>query len=157
VGRVILVAGGHGVAPLVALAERLAHTVERIAFEVFIGAKNKKDIICEKDFKKLGAEIHVATEDGSKGKKGLVTDLLGKFLRTTIHDSRVTIYACGPNAMLGAIAGIAGQKGMQAFGSFEEHMACGVGSCYGCVIKTKDGYRRVCKDGPVFSLKEVIW
>ena len=153
----VLVAGGHGVAPLVALAERLAYSVERRAFRVFIGAKNEGDIVCEKDFTKLGAEVYVATEDGSRGKKGLVTDLLKNLLPSTVDRRLWTIYACGPNAMLKAIAKIAKSKKIKAYGSFEEHLACGVGSCYGCAIETKEGYKRVCKDGPAFDLKEIKW
>ena len=147
----ILVAGGHGVAPLVELASRLANTV------VFMGAKTEAEAVCERDFQKLGAEVHIATEDGSKGHKGLVTDLLKDFLRNTQSARRTTIYACGPNAMLKAIAKIAAAKKIKAYGSFEEHLACGVGSCYGCAIRTKDGYRRICHDGPVFDLREIIW
>ena len=147
----ILVAGGHGVAPLVELASRLANTV------VFMGAKTEAEAVCERDFQKLGAEVHIATEDGSKGHKGLVTDLLKRFLLSTIDYRLSTIYACGPNAMLKAIAKIAAAKKIKAYGSFEEHLACGVGSCYGCAIETKEGYKRVCKDGPVFDLKEIKW
>lgn len=83
-GTTILVAGGHGIAPLLELARRLTSSV------VFMGAKSEKDIVCERDFQKLGAEVHIATEDGSKGYKGLVTDLLKTFLRTTNHERRTT-------------------------------------------------------------------
>jgi len=151
VGSAVLVAGGHGVAPLVALAETIARGT------VLIGARTKNEVLCEKDFKKLGFEVLVATEDGSKGKKGLVTSALRSFLRMTNDERRTTIYACGPNAMLREIAKIAKASKAKAFGSFEEHLACGVGSCYGCVIKTKNGYRRICKDGPVFDLEEITW
>jgi len=147
----ILVAGGHGVAPLLELARRLGNSI------IFMGAKTEAEVVCERDFQKLGAEVHIATEDGSTGKKGLVTDLLKKFLLSAIGHRPSAIYACGPNAMLKAIAKIAAAKKTKAYGSFEEHLACGVGSCYGCAIKTKEGYKRICKDGPVFDLKEIRW
>ena len=149
----VLVAGGIGVAPLLALAERISRlTVNGLRLTV-IGAKTKNELLCEKEFKKLGFKVLLSTEDGSKGKKGFVTDLL-----YTIHYTPYTIlYACGPHPMLKEVAKIARLKRAEAFGCFEEHMACGVGSCYGCVIKTKQGYERVCKDGPIFDLKEIVW
>ena len=161
----ILVAGGHGVAPLVALAESVSRLAGCQLPVAIIGAKTGSEILCEKDFKKLGFKILIATEDGSKGKKGLVTEALKDFLCNMKSSNRPagqpanrpTIYACGPNVMLKEITRITRQKKIQAFGSFEEHMACAVGSCYGCVIETKDGYRRVCKDGPVFNLRDIRW
>lgn len=153
----ILVAGGIGVAPLLALAEQIAYSVKRTAHSVFIGAKSRKEILCEKDFRKLGFEVFISTEDGSKGYKGLITDLLYKKLFAKRYSLDAVLYACGPNAMLKEISKLAGKRNIRAFGSLEEHMSCGVGSCYGCVIKTKQGYKRVCKDGPVFELKEIIW
>jgi len=146
--KAILVAGGMGIAPLLALAEELSPGI------LIIGAKTKEKILCEKDFKKLGFEVLVATEDGSKGKRGLVTELLKKSIS---NKASFTIYACGPNAMLKEVAKIAKMNRIDIFGSFEEHMSCGVGSCYGCVIKTKKGYKRICCDGPVFNLGDIAW
>jgi dihydroorotate dehydrogenase electron transfer subunit len=160
----ILVAGGVGVAPLVALAENLAYSVERIAdrkkrkTHVLIGAKTKSHILCEKDFKKIGCEIKVSTEDGSKGKKGLITDVLTDFLRITHDARRMTIYACGPHPMLKAVARISSLMDVPCQVSLEEKMACGVGVCLGCPAKMKaGGYKMVCKDGPVFDAKEIAW
>jgi len=155
---IILVAGGHGVAPLVALAEEVSRYKssggERI---VIIGARTKKEVMCEDEFKYLGFKVLVTTEDGSKGRKGFVTRPLKIFLEVNQNHTRALIYACGPNAMLKEIKKITSLKMIEAFGSFEEHLACGTGSCYGCTIKTKKGYKRVCKDGPVFNLREVAW
>ncbi|MBI5848271.1 MAG: dihydroorotate dehydrogenase electron transfer subunit, partial [Nitrospirae bacterium] len=67
------------------------------------------------------------------------------------------IYACGPNLLLKAIAEMAGEFRIPAYISMEEHMACGIGACLGCVVKTRDGYTRVCKEGPVFEGREIIW
>ena len=151
--QTILVAGGMGVAPLLALAERLA---DRKKIVVLLGAKNKKQILCERDFKRLSLKVQVATDNGTKGHKGFITDLLKKILRTMNNQLR-TIYACGPKPMLEEIAHITFRNRIFAQGSLEQNMACGVGACLGCAIKTKAGYKRVCKDGPVFNLREIKW
>lgn len=151
----ILVAGGIGVAPLVALAESLKKFGNTTAI---IGACKKSHVLCESEMKKAGAKVMVATEDGSKGIKGLVTDLLAEVLLDTYDAQRATIYACGPAGMLKAVAGIASKCGVSCQVSMEEHMACGVGVCLGCPVKMKaGGYKMVCKDGPVFDAKEIAW
>ena len=163
----ILVAGGIGVAPLVALAEELVKNKKNPI--VIIGAKTKSYILCEDEFKSLGCSVSVATEDGSKGKKGLATDLLRKTNDACLparQEKRTTIYACGPTAMLKAVAKIAEGRQIPCQVSLEERMACGVGVCLGCPVKvrtkderrkTKDEYKMVCKDGPVFDAKEIAW
>jgi dihydroorotate dehydrogenase electron transfer subunit len=161
----ILVAGGMGVAPLLALAERLYEgrgkreegRRERKLL-VLLGAKNKRQILCEREFKKSAAEVQIATDDGSRGYKGLVTDLLKKVLRPlAISYLPFAIYACGPKPMLKETAAISKAFAVSAQGCLEENMACGVGACQGCAIRTKAGYKRVCKDGPVFDLKDIQW
>ena len=149
----ILVAGGMGVAPLVFLAEKF---MGRRALAL-IGGRTKAHILCERDFRKYGCEVKVATDDGSRGFKGRVTDLLKDILRTTYHESRTTIYACGPKPMLKVISSLSKQKNIPAQVSLEEHMACGIGACLGCVVSTKAGQKRVCKEGPVFNADEVNW
>lgn len=149
----VLVAGGIGVAPLVFLAEKLRN---RKAV-VFIGAKTKKDILCEKEFRKLGYEVKIATDDGSKGYKGFVTDLLRSLLANRQTGKPATIYACGPKVMMKEAARTAARHKIPCQVLLEEYMACGVGVCLGCAVKTKSGYKMVCKDGPVFDSKEVIW
>ena len=152
--NIILLAGGMGVAPLLALAEALPNKKESI---VLIGAKTKKEILCAKEFKKLGARVQLATDDGSLGYKGFITDLFKKILLSTIDYKLSTIYACGPKPMLKEIARIGKRLPILAYGSLEENMACGVGACLGCAIQTKEGYKRVCKDGPIFNLQEIQW
>ncbi|MCX5667877.1 MAG: dihydroorotate dehydrogenase electron transfer subunit [Candidatus Omnitrophica bacterium] len=182
----VLVAGGIGVAPLVALAESLVHSSKLIVHSkrkkiyVLIGACKKGHVLCVNDFKKLGAEVIVYTEDGFLGKKGLVTDGLNSLL-STINYELSTIYACGPAAMLKTIAKIAEAKRVPCQVSMEERMACGVGVCLGCPIKvhttstqyaiprtthfvrargrrnTQYAYKMACKDGPVFNAKEIVW
>ena len=152
-GPVVLVAGGVGVAPLMALAEAFAG--RRAGLEVFIGAKTKTHILCENEFKKTGAKTFVATEDGSKGQRGLITELLQKRL----DDHTATIYACGPTAMLKAVALLARKESLPCQVSLEERMACGVGVCLGCPVKMKasGAYKMVCKDGPVFNAEDIAW
>jgi dihydroorotate dehydrogenase electron transfer subunit len=157
--RSILVAGGMGVAPLVFLAEKLTsikHRASSIKHLVFLGAKTKNQILCEKEFKDLGCEVKVTTDDGSGGFKGYVSDLLKKELyatRYTLH----AIYACGPKLMLKEIAKISQKNKIPAQISLEEHMACGIGVCFGCAVKTKNGYKRVCKEGPVFNAGDIVF
>ena len=126
-----------------------------------IGACKKSHVLCESDMNKTGAEVMVATEDGSKGRKGLVTDLLSSELKKAESKNRVAIYACGPKGMLKAVAGIAAKHDIPCQVSMEEHMACGVGVCLGCPVKVKAGnkyeYKMVCKDGPVFDAGEIVW
>ncbi|MDD5173510.1 MAG: dihydroorotate dehydrogenase electron transfer subunit [Candidatus Omnitrophica bacterium] len=158
-----LVAGGVGVAPLVALAETLVNSSKLIVHSkrrklyVLIGACKKGHVLCVNDLKKLGAEVVVYTEDGSLGKKGLITQGLTSLL-STINYELSTIYACGPYPMLKAISHIADSSGISCQVSMEERMACGVGVCLGCPVKAKSGgYKMVCKDGPVFDSKEIAW
>ncbi len=149
-GKYILVAGGMGVAPLLFLAEKLK-TLKPL---VLIGARAKELIICTPEFKALGAEIKLATDDGSAGFNGRVTQLLEIELKQT---RAAVIFACGPHPMLKAAAQIAASSQLPAQLSLEAHMACGIGACLGCVVSTKDGYKSVCKDGPVFSGQDLIW
>jgi len=159
-GIVILVAGGIGVAPLAFLAERLSRIKKEKAKReiiILIGAKSKKQVFCEKEFRRLGCKVEVSTDDGSKGFKGTAADLLESILRGRKFAGKQAIFACGPKPMLKEVGGISRQYGIPAQLSLEEHMACGFGACLGCVVDTRDGYRRVCKDGPVFSAEEIIW
>jgi len=150
----VLVAGGMGVAPLLFLAEKL----KRLKPLVLIGARSKAQILCEKEFKKLGCSVKIATDDGSQGFKGKVTDLLRKVLleNSRTRELKNSIYTCGPRPMLKEISKIAKNYRIPAQVSLEEHMSCGIGACLGCVVNTKAGFQRVCKEGPVFNTDEVI-
>lgn len=155
----ILVAGGIGIAPLLFLAEELVRSQKSEVtskFLVLIGAKTKAEILCEKEFKELGCEVKISTDDGSKGFKGKVTDLL-KYLLSTMNYELSTIYACGPHLMLKEISRISQKYDIPAQISLDEHMACGIGACLGCVVKTKEGYQRVCQEGPVFKAEQIVW
>lgn len=148
----ILAAGGIGVAPLLFLAETLAKNKKPI---VILGAKNKTQILCEKEFNDLGCEVFIATEDGSRGKKGTVVELLKDIIPAQNGKSKVNIYACGPAAMFFEASKVI-PKNIDCQVSFEQFMGCGIGTCCSCIVETKQGYRKVCKDGPVFNIKD-IW
>jgi dihydroorotate dehydrogenase electron transfer subunit len=153
----LLVAGGIGVAPLIFLAEKLAELRaqnSKVKILVLIGARTKKQILCEREFQALGCDVKIATDDGSRGFKGSVSDLLNRLL-STVDYRPSKIYACGPKQMLQEIACISKRYNVPTQVSLEEHMACGFGACLGCVIQTKNGYKRVCKDGPIFSLRDI--
>ena len=165
----ILVAGGMGTAPLVFLAERLSKRWTKDDGRrtiVLIGAKTKDSILCEKEFKELGCEVKISTDDGSRGFKGFVSKLLTQELLTIDH-RLLTIYACGPKLLLKEISRISLERNIPAQLSLESHMACGIGACMGCVIKvtrspghqvTRDfKYQRVCKEGPVFEANQILW
>ena len=154
-----IVAGGMGVAPLVFLAEKLAGVKSqksKVKIVVLIGAKTKNQILCEKEFKKLGCEVRIATDDGSRGFKGKVTDLL-KNLLSTMDRRPSTIYSCGPRPLLRVVSELSKSHKIPAQISLEEHLACGIGACLGCVVNTRDGFKRVCKEGPVLNASEIIW
>ena len=172
----ILVAGGMGVAPLVALCDDLARFRKR-TITVIIGAKTAELITCTREFQEVGAKVIVVTEDGSMGEKGLATSVLEDVIerfdvrktasaitskkapRLTIgsYVPEVGLYACGPIPMLKSVAVIAKYYGIQTQASLEERMGCGVGACLGCAVKTKKGYERVCVDGPVFNIEDLEW
>ncbi len=155
----ILVAGGIGVAPLLALAEAIKSTSSGIIYAL-IGSKNRSGLLCEDEFKQITSEVMVATEDGTHGRKGMIADLLQDLLNNTLSQSHYgssRIFACGPRKMLRAVAEIAFQKKIECRVSMEERMACGIGACKGCAVQTRNGYKMVCKDGPVFASEEIIW
>jgi dihydroorotate dehydrogenase electron transfer subunit len=154
----IMAAGGIGVAPIVFLAESLrAAGADLSRSAVFLGGRTESDILCLEDFAELDIPVHVSTDDGSLGHKGLVTELLEEALTDSPHD---ILYACGPHGMLRAVADLAQLYGVPCEVSIETVMACGLGVCMGCAVKTKDythGYRHICKDGPVFDASVVVF
>jgi dihydroorotate dehydrogenase electron transfer subunit len=104
--------------------------------------------------------VEVATENGTKGYKGLVSELLEKCLPLSGDKPKLIVFACGPSEMLKMIGKISRKHRFPCQVSLEERLACGVGACLGCVVKAKGStytYKRVCKDGPVFDAGELIW
>jgi dihydroorotate dehydrogenase electron transfer subunit len=157
-GEMILVSGGVGLVPLYYLAREL---VKHSRVHLFAGGRTREDILCITEFERLGVETYVATDDGTLGEEGVVTEVMERYLakRTPIK----TIFACGPFPMLKAVARIAERSLIPCQVSLEAYMACGVGACLGCVVKGKNhmeeipAYLCVCKDGPVFDALELLW
>ncbi|RLE09449.1 dihydroorotate dehydrogenase electron transfer subunit [Candidatus Aerophobetes bacterium] len=156
VKRLILVAGGVGVAPLYFLTSRWAIAKMREVI-VFLGAESKERLLCEEEFKGLGTKVKVATENGSRGFKGLISDLFAKWLSSGQLLSESLICACGPLPMLRKIASLSKRSKAVCYVSLEQRMGCGIGACRGCIIRGKNGYLRVCKDGPVFNAQDIDW
>jgi dihydroorotate dehydrogenase electron transfer subunit len=150
--NLLLVAGGIGIAPLYYLADSALSAGKRVT--LLLGAATANQLYPE-SLLPSGVEPFLATEDGSAGHKGMVTDLLPEY-----ETSADQVFACGPLPMLRYMAKEQkklGIKGKSVQVSLEMRMGCGLGVCYGCTIRTKNGLKQVCKDGPVFSLGEVIW
>lgn len=140
----MLIGGGVGVPPMYNLCKKLIAAGQKPV--VILGFNTKDEIFYEDEFKALGAEVRVATADGSYGIKGFVTDAFA--------DDYDYFYTCGPMPMFRAIEAKVTTSGQY---SFEERMGCGFGACMGCSCKTKYGNKRICKDGPVLAREEIIW
>ena len=155
----LIVGGGIGLAPLYPLCKEL--TQKKSPVRLFVGGRTQADILCLEDFKALGVDCHVATEDGSLGTKGFVTKALEQPLDQL--SGKAALYVCGPHGMLAAVARIADARQLPCQVSLENYMACGVGACLGCVTPGKNhspttpDYRCVCAEGPVFASNELQW
>jgi dihydroorotate dehydrogenase electron transfer subunit len=148
--NLLLVAGGVGVAPLLALAEKAI--AEGLSVKLLIGEKSSTKIYPER-LLPSGIKPLITTEDGSLGQKGMVTDILPQFVSEADQ-----VFICGPLAMYRAIAKMGkklGNKPTQVV--LETVMGCGVGACLSCSIETKRGRKLVCKDGPVFEFGDILW
>jgi dihydroorotate dehydrogenase electron transfer subunit len=161
VDRIILAAGGVGVAPLSFFLRERAKYPSKAAVSLFLGAKNGE--IASALVKGLSdtCAVHIATDDGSLGFHGPVTEILAAELYSCDFE-RTQILACGPTPMTRALARLLEDKPIDCQVSLEERMACGVGACLGCVVPVRNShgdamYKRVCKDGPVFDLRELLW
>lgn len=150
----LLVAGGYGMAALYLLAERSPQPGI-----VFVGGKRREDILCEAEFRALGWEVRLTTEDGSRGEQGLVTQPLAAELHRNAVGRK--LFACGPTPMLRAVARLAEQFRVPAELSMDQPMCCGVGVCLTCVVpvRTNGGweYQRTCTEGPVFEAHQIAW
>lgn len=161
--RLLLVAGGVGAASLHPLA--LSEIRDGGDPLMLYGCRTRDDLAGVRPTLSAGIEVSVATDDGSAGRRGLVTDLLDQFLRdegpANLH--RWVICACGPMPMLRSTAEVARRHGVTCHVSLESPMACGFGVCVGCVVGTRETaqsplrYRRICMDGPVFDASTVCW
>lgn len=148
--RYCLIGGGIGVPPMLYTAKQTENPL------VITGFRNKSLVILQDDFKKAGAELVLATDDGSAGVKGFVTDILRE--KTGEIDE---VCACGPTPMLKAVAEVCKTYSKPCQVSLEERMACGIGACLGCAVKVKvngmEFMQHVCKNGPVFNAEEVVF
>ncbi|MBT4484846.1 MAG: dihydroorotate dehydrogenase electron transfer subunit [Candidatus Latescibacteria bacterium] len=153
-GTCVLVAGGSGAAPLIFLANRLITSTKRPV--VFImGAKSSVYLSVIEGLKSDGIIVKTATDDGSAGFCGPVSELLDKQIEDIKPDA---LYTCGPHAMMKAVSHLAEKYSIPCQISLEERMACGVGACLGCAAPLRDGRMvRTCVDGPVFHASEVAW
>ncbi len=151
----IMVAGGIGIAPLLFLS----HQLKSSKTILLMGAGKREELIPVEGLAKTGLEIAIATEDGSRGHRGLVTELLDKALND-VEVGQTMVYACGPEPMLSKVSSMCSGKGVRCQVSVETAMACGVGACQGCAVRSKKkqpAYYHVCKDGPVFDAEEIVW
>ena len=151
-GVPLLVGGGYGVAPLHFLAKRMK------GCKLFLGGRTAADLLAVDKFKALGVEVFTATNDGSAGTKGLVTDPLDDCLAELREKGeKFELFACGPDPMLKAVALRATGTGSKGWISMDRHMVCGVGACYACIQKTVRGNSRCCVEGPVFAAEDLVW
>jgi dihydroorotate dehydrogenase electron transfer subunit len=148
--KLLLAAGGMGIAPLAFLTQQALSDGKSV--KMILGAR-KKERLFPKDFLPKGIELFIITEDGTEGDKGKISDILPKYV-----DWADQIFACGPLAMYKSISrqtkNWTKRKPVQV--SLEVRMGCSIGACFSCSIKTKNGMKRVCSDGPVFNLDDVI-
>ena len=142
--RPLLLGGGAGVPPLYWLARVLREQGKRVT--AVLGFNSAEDVFAEEDFRKLGCETTVTTADGSHGIRGFVTDAM--------PEEYSYFYACGPEPMMRAVDRIAKTDGEF---SLEERMGCGFGACMGCSCRTRDGMKRICREGPVLRRGEILW
>ena len=152
-----LVSGGRGVAPLF-YAARILHD-KGVPCRAFLGGRSAGHILREAELERLGCRVEVATDDGTRGRRGLVTDLLERALARLSGRRRagIMLLACGPHGMLKAVAGVAAERGVAAQVSVDPLMACGRGLCLGCSVPVQGGYRLACQHGPVFDARDLNW
>ena len=143
----VLAGGGIGIAPLYGLAQRMLEAGMQLT--IALGFRTAKDVYYLDEFVKLGCRLLIATEDGSMGTRGFVTDCIKAVPECDY------VFTCGPLPMLKAVHSLPQLKDGQF--SFEARMGCGFGACMGCTIPTTDGYKRVCKDGPILYKEEIVW
>ena len=155
----ILVGGGAGIASLMLLAVALRkNSIETVGL---VGAQHHARLLSVVDLESIGITVHIATDDGSIGHHGYITDILADLLKQTdLH--RPTIYACGPHGMLAAVTKIATDFEVPAQIAMENRMGCAMGVCLGCVCPVRTDtnsfeYQRVCTEGPVFNATDIVW
>lgn len=156
--QVVMIAGGIGVAPFLILSDALRRergpAFPAMELILLYGGRTKGHVYKMKEFKDNKCRVFIATDDGSVGVKGRVSKL---FTKINTDPKSTYIYTCGPNAMMASVQAFARKHKLQGQAACEEVMACALGACLGCSIKTTDGYKTVCCDGPAFDLQTVIF
>ena len=143
----LVVCGGVGASPAFTLVKDLRAEGKEVT--VVLGFNRECEVVLESEYRALGAKVAIATMDGSRGVKGLVTDAISAVKPQYDH-----FYTCGPKVMMKAVCEALEGQGEA---SLEERMGCGCGICYGCTCHTTKGPRRICADGPVFSKEDIVW
>ncbi len=157
--KIVLIAGGVGIAPLSFLAERCERDINGAEIVCYIGAGSLEALVSLDRIEGICSVVKISTDDGSWGHAGSVTELFRRDMELYMdNDSR--IYSCGPNPMLRSLNKLLKGRPVACQVSLEERMACGIGACLGCVVKIKSGdvgggLVRVCKEGPVFDISSV--
>ena len=147
-GKIFLVGGGMGLAPLLCAAEKISNV------DILMGGKTGDEVMFwEREFVDSVSEMFVTTDDGSLGEKGFVTNFLPEILQAGNYSA---VYTCGPEIMMRNVALEVVANDIPCQVSFERRMACGLGACLSCSIDTANGRKKVCKDGPVFDATEVF-
>ena len=159
-GEAWMVAGGVGLAPFATLAQTLR--ASRTPTTLFYGARSNRELFYLDFFERLGVRLVLATEDGSAGVGGRVTIPLEAALANLASPDGAVVYACGPEAMLAAVAKLAARYGQPSEVSVERVMGCGLGGCYSCVVPVRNAtghshFVRSCIGGPVFKGSEIVW
>lgn len=161
---IILIGGGSGMAPLLGLADKLSRQFFKEKIIFLLGARSQELLLRRKEIQNLGIECFFTTEDGSYGERGMVTQLFERKLKSW-GKSLGVVFACGPKAMLKVLGNLSQQFKFPGQVSLEENMACGLGACLGCVVRVSSSgkidksfeNKRVCRDGPIFKIREVIF
>jgi len=162
----LVIAGGMGIASLRGLIYLIiARKIKTI--HLFMGAKSASQLIASAQLQKMKILVHLATEDGSAGFAGMVTEIFDDFLRKyssiSSGSNQTMVFACGPPKMLARVASLCEKYNLPCQASLESRMACGIGACLGCAVKVKkpanhfSTYVRVCQEGPVFNAQEIEW
>ena len=162
----VLVAGGMGIVPIRCLVHSLCNN-ESVRLTLFYGTQTADSLLFLEEFNALGIPVKVSTDDGTRGRRGLVTDQAAHFLKGLDAEPDETVcFTCGPRQMLRAMAEVTAPLRIPCQVSLETKMACGIGACLGCVVKRKPlqsrhsrppDYARVCLEGPVFEAQEIAW
>lgn len=143
-GKVAVIGGGIGAAPLLYLTKKLGENAD-----VYLGYKDSANMYINDEFKSFADKTVIITEDGSYGEKGFVTDYVP-------YDKYDAVITCGPEIMMNKVINNCRNLNIKCYVSLERRMACGMGACLGCSVETKKGNKRACKDGPVFDSEELI-